>query len=349
MTTPARKLALLPMPLAALVVVASAACDSGSSSPENKTCENTAALTATTLRGTSMQAKQIALTFDDGPGDRTSELSQYLHDEGIQAVFFVNGMMMGPGSDIVLDKIVGDGHLVANHTETHASLTGRASGTAAPPAATIVSEIEQTDAKIAPYVKDGHWLFRPPFGDWDDAAEAAVASTPVNKYVGPIGWDIGDRMGVGRAADWDCWVPGSDNLVMTTAQCGDLYLAEAKSEGKGIILMHDPYGDQAGNTVDMVKYLVPKLREEGFTFVRADRIPEIAVLLPPDPSAAPDGGSSSGGDNATPPSSMPPSDPTTTPPPAVDPCASAAPGAGVSQPASYDDGNHGESGHLAKR
>ena len=49
--------------------------------------------------------------------------------------------------------------------------------------------------------------------------------------------------------------------------------------------MHDPYyndldPEQLG-TVDMVKYIVPKLKAEGFTFTRVDKVPQIAALLPP--------------------------------------------------------------------
>lgn len=38
-----------------------------------------------------IQSKQFALTFDDGPSELTWNLATRLHEEGIQATFFING------------------------------------------------------------------------------------------------------------------------------------------------------------------------------------------------------------------------------------------------------------------
>lgn len=285
--------------LLALLTFASAGalvnCSSSSSSDPPPSCTGTQALTDLGIRGSSIAPKTFALTFDDGPGPRTKQLSSFLKAEGIQAAFFVNGRSMGPDAGEILQQLVADGHLVANHTETHQSLTGTATATPRPADTIILDEIAQTDAKIAPYVTTQRWLFRPPFGDYDATTHAALASTPMNKYVGPVLWDIGDRMDEagGYAADWDCWQDGSDGKRLTMEACGDLYLTEMKRAGRGIVLMHDPYfneldPNQAG-TVDMVMYLVPLLKAEGFTFTRVDLVPDIAKLLPAE--TGPGGGS----------------------------------------------------------
>src|SRR5690606_20185718 len=91
----------------------------------------------------------------------------------------------------------------------------------------------------------------------------------------------------GEAADWDCWQDGSDGKRVPMKTCGDLYITSIKRAGWGIVLLHDPYfneddPEQEG-TVEMVMYMVPILKEEGFEFVRVDKIPEIAALLPPLP------------------------------------------------------------------
>lgn len=253
------------------------------------------AIRATEIRGSSMPLKTLALTFDDGPGARTAELSTYLAGAGIRAAFFVNGKMLGSGTG-ALAKIVADGHIVANHTQTHTSLTGRSTGTAHLDATGIVSEVAQTDALVAPFVEADRFLFRPPFGDFDADVSSAIEASLMKKYVGPVGWDVGDRMGPSQAADWDCWSEGSDGAVLSPTACGDLYVEEIESAGKGIVLLHDPYfidGDPGkGGTVDMVKYIVPILKAKGFTFVRLDDVPEIAGLLPARP---PSGGTSGTG------------------------------------------------------
>ncbi len=281
----------------ALALVALTNC-SEQSTKTGKKCpaSTTQALQAMAFRGSSLENKQLALTFDDGPGLRTKQLSLYLKNEGIQATFFVNGKSMGPGAAEILQAVVNDGHLVANHTETHQSLTGRSTGTTRLSDADVVKEVQDTDAKIEPFVTSKRFLFRPPFGDYDDGTFTALSGTPMNKYVGPIIWDIGDKMDAanGRAADWDCWQDGSDGKRTPMKECGDLYIKEMKRQTRGIVLLHDPYfndkdPEQLG-TVDMVMYMVPILKQEGFTFVRADRIPEIAALLPPLPSDGADAG-----------------------------------------------------------
>lgn len=266
-------------------------------SGRDRACTGTTAqaIRAAEIRGSSMPLMTLALTFDDGPGARTSELSTYLAGAGIHAAFFVNGKMLGAGSG-ALAQIVADGHIVANHTQTHTSLTGRSTGTAHLEAADVVTELAQTDALIAPFVEGSRFLFRPPFGDFDAEVSTAIDGSPMRKYVGPVGWDVGDRMGPAQAADWDCWSEGSDGAVLSPTQCGDLYVKEIESVGKGIVLLHDPYfidGDPSkGGTVDMVKYIVPILKAKGFTFVRLDDVPEITGLLPAKP---PSGGTSGQG------------------------------------------------------
>lgn len=301
-------------------------CSSDKSSKTSKNCAATAqALQSLGYRGTSMEAKTLALTFDDGPGLRTKQLSLYLKKEGIQATFFVNGRNIGPGAAEILQELVDDGHLVANHTETHRSLTGASTGTTRPSNADVVKELTDTDGKIDPFVPSRRLLFRPPFGDYDDVTFATLTNTPMNKYVGPILWDVGDQMDPpsGRVADWDCWQDGSDGQRTPMKTCGDLYLTEIRRATKGIVLMHDPYYNELDpeqlGTVDMVMYMVPILKQEGFTFTRVDKVPEIAALLPPLP---PEEGPTSGQPNndvAGPSGEGTPSEPAPAPTP-DDPC-----------------------------
>lgn len=305
--------------------------------PPEDLCAQGQAISQMALGGASMPAKTLALTFDDGPGDRTIELSNYLKAQGIRATFFVNGVRV-PGRQNALTTLVADGHLLANHTQNHRNLTTLN-------AQTVVSEVLETDTILAPLVPGGkHFLFRPPYGAYNAATFAALDGSAMKKYVGPIMWEIGDALTATSAADWDCW--DAPNGTRTTQQCGNLYIQEAEAKGKGIVLLHDPFGGPTGNTVDMVKYMVPILKTKGFSFVRVDEVPDIAALLPPLPvadagadGATPDAGS---GDDAAAPdaasgSSSSSSSGTATPP-RPDPCAP--------QPAATQV--TGESGYLLR-
>lgn len=284
--------------VAALAIAALVSCkretESAPRVASEHTCEEALGLGTFNLYGDSLPPKTLALTFDDGPGARTTELSAYLHSRGIPAAFFVNGKMLTQGT-AVLAQLTADGHLVANHTQTHTSLTGRATGHLPLSAAAVVSEVEQTDTLIAPFIGD-RLLFRAPYGDYDLQTAADLNASAMSKYVGPVGWDIGNSMGPAQAADWDCWIPGADALVLTPGQCGDRYVAEIERVGRGIVLFHDPYfiGDDPalGGTVDMIPLIVPILEAKGYSFVRVDHVPAIAALLPPDASGS---GSHDGG------------------------------------------------------
>ncbi len=265
-------------------------------------------LSATDILGTTLPAKTLALTFDDGPGPRTAELSMYLKAQNIRAVFFVNGARIAattlpntntiavtPGAAGMLAQMVADGHLVANHTTTHRDMVTEVLPTGN---AKLLQELTETDADIAAYVPSGRWLFRAPYGSYSAGVFNGLKGTAMNKYIGPIYWDIGGTSNQypNSAADWACWqgqqrrVGGglaNGNGFATTTQCGDAYLNEINTVGRGIVLLHDPYAYASGNTVDMVKYLVPKLVAAGYSFVRADQVPQITALLPPcDPTCA---------------------------------------------------------------
>ena len=258
------------------------------------------------LSGMSLGDKQLAFTFDDGPGDRTSELSGYLKAQGIAAVFFINGKNV-PGRQAVLAQIVADGHLLANHTQNHSDLPALVSTAGGP--AKVLSELTATDAIIAPYVPSQRFMFRAPYGDWNATVFDALKNTPMAKYVGPIKWDIGGVASFpARVADYGCW---QNTPLRTTTQCGDVYLRDINTVRRGVVLMHDPYGGPAGstaapgNTVDMVRYGVPKLKLAGYTFIRLDRVPEIAALLPPE-SEAQDAGPDGDADGPPVPAPAPP-------------------------------------------
>ena len=302
---------------ACFTVVACRASTSPTPEPEPG-CVAAAALSTSPYFGKELGHKTLALSFDDGPGARTLELSQWLAGQNIHATFFVNGHRLQKGT-AVLASLVADGHVVANHGQTHANLTKlEASG--------VVAELEATDALIAPFVLPGRFLFRPPYGAFDVAVFNAIDGSSMRKYVGPIDWDIGADMANGHAADWDCWQPGgaSDPPVLTVKACGDLYLAEIRAKQRGIVLLHDPYfieDDPAkGGTVDMVKYMVPILKSEGYTFVNVDDVPSIAAMLTPKAQPA-EAGVPRSPDASAPPSSSSSSGGELPPAPSPDPCA----------------------------
>jgi peptidoglycan/xylan/chitin deacetylase (PgdA/CDA1 family) len=210
------------------------------------------------LNGSELPVKTISLTFDDGPGRRTTELADYLASRGIKATFFINGSKV-PGRQAALEAIVGRGHLLANHTHNHKQLTSLSP-------ALVVQEIAQTDAIITDLQPDGPWVLRAPFGAWNGRVARAINDSPMRKYVGSVFWDEGGALTTNAAADWDCW-----GKSVSVERCGELYVREIRSKGRGIVLMHDIHD----KTVDMVKHIVPVLEREGYRFVPLQEVPSV--------------------------------------------------------------------------
>src|ERR1700761_1424308 len=61
----------------------------------------------------------IALTFDDGPNAHTEELLDVLKKYNVKATFFIVGNMAHKNPR-TLKRIADEGHLLANHSATHA-------------------------------------------------------------------------------------------------------------------------------------------------------------------------------------------------------------------------------------
>ncbi|HSO38306.1 MAG TPA: polysaccharide deacetylase family protein, partial [Labilithrix sp.] len=78
-------------PVAVATLFAMVACRTAEPPPPEPVGSASQALSATSLVGTSLPAKTLALTFDDGPGDRTGAMSTYLASQGIKASFFFVG------------------------------------------------------------------------------------------------------------------------------------------------------------------------------------------------------------------------------------------------------------------
>lgn len=292
-----------------LGVALAAGCTSRAPTPE-LVRSSSAALISSNYDGSEMPAKTLALTFDDGPGDFGGDIADYLKSQGIQAGFFDNGDRFRTSTDLdnengidptdgaygIVQKCLDDGHIVGNHTVTHRDMVNEVlplkDG-----ATELLHELSETDTDLTSangvsYIPSGFFLFRSPYGSYNGSVYNDLKGTAMNKYVGDINWAFG---GVStnwphQAADWACWqgdlttssgAKANGTGYATTDQCGDAYLAEITGASYGgIVLMHDPYSWDQGNTFAMIQYIVPKLRAMGYSFVRIDQVPSIKAVLP---------------------------------------------------------------------
>ncbi len=197
---------------------------------------------------TGTQAKrEVALTFDDGPGPYTRQILRILHRHDAPATFFVLGNMVGyrPG---LIRRELHQGHAVGGHTFDHPHM-------ASLPAVAQASELDESDSVMASNHLPIPQLFRPPYGSFD--ADTARLLEQRHRLVVLWSIDTGDYLD-----------PGSD------------VIAERALEGVmpgSVILMHDAGGDRS-ETVEALPKILRGLRRRHLEPVT---IPEMLVDDPP--------------------------------------------------------------------
>jgi len=110
-----------------------------------------------TLCAATTQQRVIALTFDDGPVATTPQVLATLAKHQAKATFFCIGNRVAAHPEMV-QQMDAAGHLVGNHTFTHAHLLDLYS------TQRLTQELQDTDAAIAAAIGRRTRLFRPPYG-----------------------------------------------------------------------------------------------------------------------------------------------------------------------------------------
>jgi peptidoglycan-N-acetylglucosamine deacetylase len=195
--------------------------------------------------------REIALTFDAG-ADRgyAEEILDLLQAEGIQASFGIMGGWAQENPDL-LQRMIDEGHMLFNHSWTHASFTGVTTQTAPLTTEERWQELQLTEQAVQEL--SGYQLqpwFRPPYGDYDEQSLRDLAAISYTKV---LLWSCDTRDSLGATAEEIL------NNCIYTAQPGR------------IVLMH--VGGQS-EAYAALPTMIAYLREQGFAFVRADRILE---------------------------------------------------------------------------
>jgi uncharacterized caspase-like protein/peptidoglycan/xylan/chitin deacetylase (PgdA/CDA1 family) len=200
--------------------------------------------------GTSLPAKTIVLTFDDGPhGTYTADIAAILKQYGAPAIFFQVGSNLGtvdaqgapklaPRAD-VSRKLLDAGHTLANHSMTHAQLSKR-SGDA------LKTEILGTDTLLKAVDARRSPLFRFPYGARNFEGLEVLSAAQLRSVM----WNI-------DSLDWADPVPSS---------IADRVLRTVEKEGRGIVLFHDIHE----RTVKALPVILDRLVAEGYQFAGWD-------------------------------------------------------------------------------
>ncbi len=181
--------------------------------------------------------KVVALTFDDGPTDKTDEILTILKEEEVKATFFVTGREIEENLEDA-KEIVAAGHELGNHSYSHERMVLKTPSY-------IKSEIERTDDLIRKAGYKGNIQFRPPYG---------------KKLIGlPYYLDKHDR----KTILWDI-EPETYPEVASDSTKIVKHVSRNIQPGS-IILLHVMY-DSRTESMKSVKGIIKDLKAKGYTF-----------------------------------------------------------------------------------
>lgn len=187
-------------------------------------------------RGEVIKKRVLALTYDDGPSEGlTPQLLDLLQSRGARATFFMLGRhaQQHPG---VADRVIGDGHGVGCHTDQHIN-----SWKAFPSEG--VADINAGYKRLARWLP-ANGMFRPPYGKM-----TLPTYLSIRRRGAPVWW-------------WTIDSGDSHKVLPSVGQVAD----KVRSEGGGIVLMHDLDRTQSRNdfVLETTAALLDVARRESF-------------------------------------------------------------------------------------
>jgi peptidoglycan-N-acetylglucosamine deacetylase len=202
-----------------------------------------------TFIGLQRGAKEIALTYDDGPNDpHTFHLLDVLAKHEVRATFFMIGRYAQKRPDIA-QQVVKAGHVIGNHTFTHPALAWQS-------AAKIKSELEDCSRALDDAIGAHSNLFRPPFG----SRRPVVLRTARELGLVPVMWNV-------TCYDWSA--KSSESIEQKCAR---------QLRGGDVVLLHDGGHLQLGTdrafTVKATDNIIARYKAQAREFVT---IPEMML------------------------------------------------------------------------
>lgn len=193
--------------------------------------------------------RDIALTFDDGPGPYTPEILDVLERYHVRATFFEIGKMFRYFSASTVREIH-DGDVIGDHTETH-------------PQMALLSAHEQHEELFEQILRlealggPRPMLFRPPYGSFD----ATTWQQLKQLHLLMVLWSV----------DTEDYLQPGVSVIVERALAG--------ARAGAIILMHDAGGNRS-ETVAALPTVITDLRARGYKLVT---VPELLAADPPTP------------------------------------------------------------------
>ncbi len=191
--------------------------------------------------------RDVALTFDDGPGPYTPGVLDVLEREHVPATFFPVGQEI-PDFRVSTEREIRDGFVLGDHTENHPMLAHMS-------AHDQYEQLFEQAARIE--LLGGHRprLFRPPYGSFNATTFRLIHGLRMLMVLWSVDTDDYER-------------PGSEVIVQRAL--------EGAKPG-AIILMHDAGGDRS-QTIAALPQVIHQIRARGLHLVT---VPQLLADDPP--------------------------------------------------------------------
>jgi len=207
-------------------------------------------LFGTTVRSTASPL-ELAITFDDGPNPAvTPKLLDLLDQHDAKATFFVIGRFVRE-CPALTREIAARGHLLGNHSETHANLFWMSHGS-------VREELRRCSGDLQDVIGANAEYFRPPWGyrnPWVIGVARELGMRTVMWTIIPGDWKE-------RPAEWlvERMRPIARRAeTLTDRRVGD------------VLCLHDgayrALGGDRSRTLAALEYWLPRWRELGLKFV----------------------------------------------------------------------------------
>ena len=187
--------------------------------------------------------KTLYLTFDCGyENGNTAIVLDVLKEKGVKAAFFCTTDQLRTAPEIVA-RMINEGHIVGNHSHTHASFPGISRRQ-------MAEEIITADNYLRTHYGYSAPFFRYPKGEYNESSLEAVASLGFTS----VFWSS-------SYADWD-----------TSAQKGGQYALEtvmARLHPGAILLLHSVSSDNA----EAMAGIIDQARAQGYVFRELTDLP----------------------------------------------------------------------------
>ncbi len=207
------------------------------------------------VKDAGMKVRDIALTFDDGPGPYTPQVLSVLEHFHVRGTFFVIGKMLRYFGESTAREIR-DGDVIGDHTESHPMMATLS-------AHDQYEELFEQIARVELLDGPRPVLFRPPYGSFDATTLRELHALHLLMVLWSVDTD-------------DYRQPGVATIVER---------ALAGAHAGAIILLHDAGGVRT-QTIAALPLIIEKLRAHGFHLVTVPQLlkddpPPAGLPIPP--------------------------------------------------------------------